>query len=72
MDELMLKPIEAAKLLRVGKTQVYRLIKSKEIPSRRVGKSIRIPIAQLRAWAESAPAEAKTEPEERKGRGKKR
>ena len=52
MDQLMMKPAEVAKLIGVGKTQMYRLIKSKEIPSRRVGNSIRIPVAELKAWAD--------------------
>lgn len=51
MEDLMIRPLEAAKLLHVGRTQIYRLIKAKEIPSRRVGKSIRIPVAELKAWA---------------------
>lgn len=54
MDQLMLKPAEVARLIGVGKTQVYRLIKARELPSRRVGKSIRIPVAELKAWATSA------------------
>jgi excisionase family DNA binding protein len=48
----MLKPKEAAEALGVGRTQLYRLIKAKLIPSCRVGHSLRIPVTALRAWAD--------------------
>jgi excisionase family DNA binding protein len=55
MDRLMLRPSEAAELLGIGRTKVYELIRANQLPHRRVGKSIRVPFAQLRAWVE-APA----------------
>jgi excisionase family DNA binding protein len=53
MERLLLKPIEAAEWIGVGRTQIYKLIRAKIIPSCRVGNSIRIPVAALRAWVES-------------------
>ena len=53
MERLMLKPSEAAEAIGVGRTQLYRLIKARIIPSCRIGNSIRIPVAALRAWAEA-------------------
>lgn len=47
----MLKPREAAESVSIGRTLFYRLLKAGVIPSCRVGKSIRIPVAALRAWA---------------------
>jgi excisionase family DNA binding protein len=51
MEPLMLKIDEAAKLLRVGRSKLYQLIHAGEIPSRRVGKSLRIPRHELLKWA---------------------
>ena len=53
MEPLMLRPREAAEAVGVGRTLFYRLVKAGVIPSCRVGKSIRIPVAALRAWAEA-------------------
>jgi excisionase family DNA binding protein len=53
MERLMLKPKEAAEAVGVGKTLFYRLVKAGVIPSCRVGRSIRIPVAALKAWAEA-------------------
>ena len=53
MEPLMLRPREAAAAVGVGRTLFYRLVKAGVIPSCRVGKSIRIPVAALRAWAEA-------------------
>jgi excisionase family DNA binding protein len=53
MEKLLLKPKEAAEAVGVGRTLFYRLVKAGLIPSCRVGKSIRIPVAALRAWADA-------------------
>ena len=42
---------QAAKLLGVGRESAYRAVKSGEIPSIRIGKKIRIPVAALRRLA---------------------
>lgn len=49
----MLRPREAAEVIGVGRTQLYKLVKAKIIPSCKVGNSIRIPVAALRAWIEA-------------------
>jgi excisionase family DNA binding protein len=51
MERLFLKPREAAEVLGVGRTLLYELLKSGQIPSCRIGKTIRIPVEALRAWA---------------------
>jgi excisionase family DNA binding protein len=53
MERLLLKPKEAAEAVGVGRTLFYRLVKAGLLPSCRVGKSIRIPVAALRAWADA-------------------
>jgi excisionase family DNA binding protein len=51
MEKLMLKPKEAADAMALGRTLFYRLVRAGVIPSCRIGKSIRIPVAALKAWA---------------------
>ncbi|MET3967232.1 helix-turn-helix domain-containing protein [Bradyrhizobium sp. S3.9.1] len=44
-----LTPLEAAGFLGLGKNATYDAIKRGEIPSIRIGKSIRVPTASLKA-----------------------
>ena len=41
-------PDEARKVLRIGKAAIYTAIKTGEIPSLRIGDSLRVPAAYLR------------------------
>ena len=43
MDREVLTPKQLQELLQIGRKQTYELIHSKQIPSIRIGKSIRIP-----------------------------
>ena len=53
-DRLLLRPMEAALMLAVGRTRIYEMIAEGSIPSVRIGqRSIRVPIAALREWLES-------------------
>ena len=47
------RPEEAAEALGLGKSTIYRLIAEGTIPSVRINKTIRVPVAGLRAWAAS-------------------
>lgn len=49
MDKL-LKPTEVADLLRIGRSLVYGMLASGELPSIRVGRCIRIPSESLEQW----------------------
>ncbi len=53
MEKLFAKPAEAADALGIGRSKTYALIASGVLPSVRIGKSIRVPIAALRQWAET-------------------
>jgi excisionase family DNA binding protein len=50
MEKLLLRPGEVADALGIGRSIAYRLLKSGEIPSVRVGRSVRVPAETLRAW----------------------
>ena len=51
---LCVTPTEATRLLSVGRTKMYSLLKNGEIPSVRVGRKILIPTAELEAWLHRA------------------
>lgn len=57
MERLLLRPTEAAELLGVGRTTMYALLATGEIPSVRVGKSIRVPAGALERWVSVRTAE---------------
>jgi len=62
MERLLLRPIEAADLLGVGRSKVYDLIATRQIPSIRVGGSIRVPARALEQWVtRQAREQARTE-----------
>lgn len=50
MDRLLLRPTEAAELIGIGRSKVYELLAAGELPSIRIGGSVRVPVDELRAW----------------------
>ena len=50
MDRLLLKPTEVAEILRIGRSLVYGMLATGELPSIRVGRCIRVPKASLEKW----------------------
>jgi len=50
MEKILLKPMAVAEILSIGRTRVYEMIASGEIESIRIGRSIRIPVAELHRW----------------------
>lgn len=50
MDKILLKPLEVAQILGIGRSLTYELIARKEIPSIRLGRCIRIPKLALDNW----------------------
>lgn len=52
MEKLLLRPIEAAEAIGLGRSKTYQLISSGAIPSVRIGKSVRVPVVALRKWIE--------------------
>ena len=50
MEPLLLKPAEAAEMLRVSRARVYELLAGGELPTIKIGKFTRIPMSALREW----------------------
>jgi len=52
-NKLLLRVSEAAELLSVARSKAYAMVKAGELPSVRLGGSVRVPLARLREWVES-------------------
>ena len=52
MDKLLLKVSEAAELASLGRSKAYELVATGEWPSVSIGRAVRVPVDDLRAWIE--------------------
>ena len=52
MEKLLLRPIEAAEALGVGRSTIYELVAEGTVPSVRLGRLLRVPAASLRDLVE--------------------
>ena len=50
MEKLLLRPVEAAEAIGISRSKIYELLASGELPSVRIGASVRVPVDALRAW----------------------
>ena len=50
MEKELLKPAEVGEKLRIGRSKVYGMLASGELPSIRVGRCLRVPNAWLETW----------------------
>ncbi len=50
MEKLLLRPVEAAEMLGVGRSTIYELLSNGTIPRVQLGHSVRIPADGLKAW----------------------
>ena len=53
---------EAARLLRVGRSAAYEAVRAGEIPTIRIGRSIRVPRVALEALLAGEPGQGQPEP----------
>ena len=67
MDKLLLKPAEAADAMGMGRSKIYELLASGELPSIRVGSSLRVPVKALSDWISDrmVPSEREAERSDR-------
>ena len=49
-DRLLLRPLEVAHTLGIGRSKAYELIARGTLPSLRLGGSVRVPADALREW----------------------
>ena len=50
MDKMLLTPTDCAQLLSLGRSKVYELLASGQLPSVQVGRARRVPAAALEAF----------------------
>jgi len=50
MEPLLVTPAEAVAMTGIGRTRIYQLLESGDLPSIRIGRSVRIPLVKLREW----------------------
>ena len=55
-ERLLLKPTEAAELIGLGRSKTYEMIRAGELPSVRLGNSVRVPLRELQVWVERLAA----------------
>jgi excisionase family DNA binding protein len=60
MDRLLLRPAEAAEAIGIGRSKVYELLARGDLPSIRIGSSVRVPLDALRAWIARQLADSET------------
>ena len=60
MDKLLLRPTEAAEAIGIGRSKIYELLASGEIPAIRIGGSLRVPVDTLKAWIASRLPESRS------------
>ncbi len=57
MEKMLLTPRDVAESLNLGRSRTYELIASGDLPSIRIGRSIRIPADALKQWIEKQQAD---------------
>jgi excisionase family DNA binding protein len=57
-DALLLRIPEAAQRLGLGRSTIYELIASGDLPAVRIGRAVRVPASRLAAWVERQAQEA--------------
>jgi excisionase family DNA binding protein len=55
---LLIRVGEAAEMLSIARSKAYVMVQTGELPSVRLGKSVRVPLQALNLWLEKQVAEA--------------
>lgn len=55
---VLLRIEECQRVLALGRSKTYELVASGELPSIRIGRSVRVPAEALRRWIEAKTAQA--------------
>ena len=59
MEKLLLKPAEVTEMLGIARSRVYEMLTRRELPSVRIGSSVRIPASALQQWIEERQVPAR-------------
>jgi excisionase family DNA binding protein len=62
LDRLLLRPEEAARALGIGRSKLFLMLATGELPVVRIGRSTRIPTAALQHWVEQHTVRALANP----------
>ena len=60
-EQMLLRPNEVAFTMGISRTKVYQLIATSELPSVRIGGSVRVPLAELQAWIDARMVGGRTD-----------
>lgn len=52
-EPMLIGVIEAARRVGISATTMYHLVNTGQVPHKRIGRAIKIPVKALEAWAES-------------------
>ena len=55
MEKLLLKPAEVTEILGICRSRIYEMLATGELPSVRIGRSLRIPVDALKEWVDLCP-----------------
>jgi len=58
MDQLLLKPEDAARALSLGRSKLHELVTTGELPAVRIGRATRIPASALQDWVQRQAEES--------------
>ena len=50
MERMLLKPNEVTEMLGIGRSRIYEMLATGELPSVRIGRCIRVPVNALKDW----------------------
>jgi len=53
-EPLLLRPIEAARLLGIGRSKLFEMLACNELPVIRLGRCVRIPRRELERWVDQS------------------
>ena len=62
LDRKLLRPEELCEVLGLGRSTVYQLLRTQQLPCVRVGRAVRVPVRALDQWiAQQASAQTVTD-----------
>lgn len=64
MKRLLLRPEEVQEALGIGRSKFYELIAKGELPSVRIGRLVRVPVAGIEQWVQRQTLNSRDVPDE--------